>query len=429
MGNIIEVENLSKRYRLGQIGSGTISQDLSRAVARLRGKEDPTLKVTEKNRRSESTDANFVWALNDVSFSLKAGEVLGIVGKNGAGKSTLLKLLSRITTPTSGSIKMKGRVASLLEVGTGFHMELTGRENIFLNGAILGMTKEEIKGSLDEIIEFSGCAQYIDTPVKRYSSGMIVRLGFAVAAHLNSEILIVDEVLAVGDQEFQQKCIGKMQEISGSGRAVLFVSHNLSSVKKLCKTGILLEEGECVFQGEINDVVERYLGNNKSTEEQFFNLDKLDKAVEVAREGTGEVYFKSLETFCNNAPSANVMIGDELGLELTICSTELKKFKVSIYIYKYDETLLSNVENSDSDFYFEPFTGEKKFMVKFKDIRFYTGSYKIGLWIGEPGSGAHIDLLRFCAYFNVVEGSNLVKRSLPPNSGVFYLQPDWSQTK
>ena len=227
---ILEVNGLSKQYKLGQFGTGTISHDLNRFWHKVRGKEDPYLKVTSKNDREKETDAKYVWAAKDISFKLKEGEVLGIIGKNGAGKSTLLKLLSRITGPTEGSIKMKGRISSLLEVGTGFHPELTGRENIFLNGAILGMTKEEIKSKLDEIIEFSGCASYVDTPVKRYSSGMIVRLGFAVAAHLESEILVVDEVLAVGDLAFQKKCIGKMKDISKSGRAVLFVSHNLNSV-------------------------------------------------------------------------------------------------------------------------------------------------------------------------------------------------------
>ena len=217
MGAVIKIENLSKQYRLGVIGTGTISHDINRFFAKIRGKEDPFLKVGEVNDRAAKGGSNLVWALKDLTFEVKQGEILGIIGKNGAGKSTLLKLLSKVTGPTTGSIKVKGRIASLLEVGTGFHPELTGRENVFLNGAILGMTKSEISSKLDEIVDFSGCAKYIDTPVKRYSSGMMVRLGFAVAAHLEPEILIVDEVLAVGDAEFQKKCIGKMKEICRKG--------------------------------------------------------------------------------------------------------------------------------------------------------------------------------------------------------------------
>ena len=229
MSIILKAENISKQYRLGTVGTGTLSHDLNRWWHQVRGKEDPYLKVGAINDRSTKATEDYVWALRDINFEVKQGEVLGIIGKNGAGKSTLLKLLSRVTAPTTGSIKTKGRIASLLEVGTGFHGELTGRENIFMNGAVLGMTKDEIKSKLDEIIAFSGCEKYIDTPVKRYSSGMTVRLGFAVAAHLEPEILVVDEVLAVGDAEFQKKAIGKMQDLStGEGRTVLFVSHNMA---------------------------------------------------------------------------------------------------------------------------------------------------------------------------------------------------------
>ena len=230
---VIEIRNLSKIYRLGEVGTGTLSHDLNRWWHRVRGKEDPFLKLGQENKR-EVKGGDYVWALKDVNFDVKQGEVLGIIGKNGAGKSTLLKLLSRVTAPSTGTFKAKGRIASLLEVGTGFHPELTGRENIFLNGAILGMTKSEIKRKFDEIVDFAGVERYIDTPVKRYSSGMYVRLAFGVAAHLESEILIVDEVLAVGDAEFQSKCLGKMSEVTASeGRTVLFVSHNMGAVKNL----------------------------------------------------------------------------------------------------------------------------------------------------------------------------------------------------
>lgn len=262
MQAIIKIENLSKQYRLGVVGTGTLSNDLKRWWHRVRGKEDPFLKIGETNIRSKKGDSEFVWALKDINLEVMPGEVLGVIGKNGAGKSTLLKILSRVTGPTTGSIQFNGRIGSLLEVGTGFHPELTGRENIFLNGAILGMTKAEIRGKLDEIVDFSGVERYVDTPVKRYSSGMMVRLGFAVAAHLEPEILVVDEVLAVGDAEFQKKAIGKMQDVSrNEGRTVLFVSHNMGSIRNLCKNGVVLENGQISMQGNIETVVEHYIDN------------------------------------------------------------------------------------------------------------------------------------------------------------------------
>jgi lipopolysaccharide transport system ATP-binding protein len=261
---IIKIENLSKQYRLGTIGTGTMSHDINRWWHKVRGKEDPYLKIGEANDRSQVGNSEYVWALKDINFEVQPGEILGIIGKNGAGKSTLLKLLSRVTAPTTGSITCHGRIASLLEVGTGFHPELTGRENIFLNGAILGMTKKEIESKFDEIVDFAGCANYIETPVKRYSSGMYVRLAFAVAAHLEPDILVVDEVLAVGDAEFQKKAIGKMKEVSkGQGRTVLFVSHNMESILNLCDNGIIMENGKSIFQGPIDAVVKKYLSRSK----------------------------------------------------------------------------------------------------------------------------------------------------------------------
>ena len=257
---ILIAQNISKQYRLGLVGTGTLSHDLNRWWHKIRGKEDPFLKIGEVNDRSSKGNSQYVWALKDINFEVKQGEVLGIIGKNGAGKSTLLKILSRVTAPTTGEIKTKGRIASLLEVGTGFHPEMTGRENVFLNGAILGMTKKEIQSKLNEIIDFSGCERYIDTPVKRYSSGMTVRLAFAVAAHLDPDILVIDEVLAVGDAEFQKKAIGKMQDIStGEGRTVLFVSHNMAAVKSLCTRAIVLENGKSVFEGKTNEAIDFYL--------------------------------------------------------------------------------------------------------------------------------------------------------------------------
>jgi lipopolysaccharide transport system ATP-binding protein len=250
MSVVISVENVSKLYRLGEVGTGSLAHDVNRWWHRIRGKEDPYLQVGKVNDRTRKTEnekqkaeSDWVYALKDVNFEVRQGEVLGIIGRNGAGKSTLLKILSRVTAPTTGSVKVKGRIAALLEVGTGFHPELTGRENIFLNGAILGMSKAEIRSKLDQIVDFSGCEAYLDTPVKRYSSGMQVRLAFAVAAHLEPEILIVDEVLAVGDAEFQKKCIGRMSEVAGEGRTVLFVSHNLAAVRRLCTSGLTMRNG------------------------------------------------------------------------------------------------------------------------------------------------------------------------------------------
>lgn len=255
----IKVEDVGKLYKLGEIGTGTISHDLNRWLARIRGKEDPFAKIGETNDRSVKGNSDYVWALNNINFEVRQGDVLGIIGRNGAGKSTLLKILSKVTAPSTGSLKIKGRIASLLEVGTGFHPELTGRENIYLNGAILGMTKREIRRKFDEIVDFSGVERYIDTPVKRYSSGMYVRLAFAVAAFLEPEILIVDEVLAVGDAEFQKKCIGRMKDVSvNDGRTVLFVSHNMAAVKQLCTKGVVLRHGILAFEGSQSEAINFY---------------------------------------------------------------------------------------------------------------------------------------------------------------------------
>ncbi len=276
---ILKAENISKQYRLGQVGTGTLSHDLNRWWHEIRGKENPYLKIGDTNDRSTKGDSEYVWALQDINFEVERGEVLGIIGKNGAGKSTLLKILSKVTAPTTGSIKSRGRIASLLEVGTGFNGEMTGRENIFLNGAILGMTKKEIASKIAEIIEFSGCERYIDTPVKRYSSGMTVRLAFAVAAFLEPEILVIDEVLAVGDAEFQKKAIGKMQDISREGgRTVLFVSHNMAAIQKLCTKCILLQNGRFIMQGKTEDVINFYLSQSVLNDSEYLFNSKLPVA-------------------------------------------------------------------------------------------------------------------------------------------------------
>lgn len=275
MSVIIKVENIGKLYKLGEVGTGALAHDISRWWARVRGKEDPFAKIAQTNDRTKKSNNDYVWALKNVSFDVQAGEILGIIGRNGAGKSTLLKILSKVTKQTEGSIKLKGKIASLLEVGTGFHPELTGRENVFLNGAILGMTKAEIKARFDEIVNFAGVERYIDTPVKRYSSGMYVRLAFAVAAHLEPEILIIDEVLAVGDLEFQKKCLNKMKDVSENhGRTVLFVSHDLNAIKSLTTRCILMNQGTVGYIGTPDDVVRKYLDRYDDTEAEFKNVDK-----------------------------------------------------------------------------------------------------------------------------------------------------------
>jgi lipopolysaccharide transport system ATP-binding protein len=279
---VIKVENLSKQYRLGSVGTGSFAHDLNRTWQRLRGKDDPYLMIGEENDRTQKGSSDYVWALKDINFEVQHGEVLGIIGRNGAGKSTLLKILSRTTSPTTGSVKIKGRVASLLEVGTGFHPELSGRENIFLNGAILGMHKKEILEKFDEMVDFSGVERYIDTPVKRYSSGMYVRLAFAVAAYLEPDILIVDEVLAVGDAEFQKKALGKMKQVSEqNGRTVLFVSHNIHAISNLCSRGLLISNGKLTFDGSIKETISNYLHRKTSTENLLDNLIHMSTYIKV----------------------------------------------------------------------------------------------------------------------------------------------------
>jgi len=274
--DVIKIENVSKQYRLGVVGTNTLRGDVARWWAKICGKEDPALKIGADDNYS-NVSGDYLWALKNVDLKVSNGDILGIIGKNGAGKTTLLKLLTRITAPSKGLIKIKGKIASLLEVGTGFHPELTGRENIFLNGAILGMTKKEIRDKFDEIVDFSGVEQFIDTPVKRYSSGMYVRLAFAVAAHLEPDILVVDEVLAVGDAEFQRRCVGKMQDVSSNeGRTVLFVSHNMASIKYLCERVILLDNGKIIMDGDAQEVVNNYVlesRNESSGENKDYYID------------------------------------------------------------------------------------------------------------------------------------------------------------
>ncbi|UOG75940.1 ABC transporter ATP-binding protein [Hymenobacter tibetensis] len=331
----IKVENIGKLYRLGEIGTGTLSHDLNRAWARLRGKEDPFAKIGETNDRTTRGTSDFVWSLKDVNFEVKQGEVLGIIGRNGAGKSTLLKILSKVTAPTTGRIKVKGRIASLLEVGTGFHPELTGRENIYLNGAILGMTKAEIRSKFDEIVDFSGVERYIDTPVKRYSSGMYVRLAFAVSAFLEPEILIVDEVLAVGDADFQKKCLGRMKDVSvNDGRTVLFVSHNMGAITTLCDRGLVLSNGEVAFGGDIYQSVDLYLKNGSTiASNSYYNPS------------AKETDFVSVVISKSNGESAtNFHFADDIAIKFEIKVSE--KYKNAVLAFRIKDQTERNVFTS-----------------------------------------------------------------------------------
>lgn len=373
--NAIEIENVGKQYRLGLVSSGTISHDLNRWWAmNILHKEDPYLKIGETNDRSKKGNSDYVWALKDINFNVEQGDVVGIIGKNGAGKSTLLKLLSRVTTPTTGEIRVRGRIASLLEVGTGFHPEMTGRENIYMNGAIMGMTKHEIASKLDEIIDFSGCERYIDTPVKRYSSGMTVRLGFAVAAHLEPEILIVDEVLAVGDAEFQKKAIGKMQDIShGGGRTVLFVSHNMDSIQRLCKKGCLLENGMVKFQGTANETIQEYLKKN-ITQSSFEGID-----------GNPEVM--CLEKVSVTSNENNILFNNApINIDFDVCiSKKIGSLVVGFNIYSQYDYPISRSDYNDEDGRTSLEPGKYRFHFVIPPYTLATGEYKIIFDIAEKG--------------------------------------------
>ena len=341
----LKMDNVSKLYRLGEVGSGTLSHDLNRWWAKFTGKEDPNSQVGIVNDRTKA-GGEYVWALNDINIELEQGNILGIIGRNGAGKSTLLKLLSRVTAPTKGSIHINGRIASLLEVGTGFHPELTGRENIFLNGAILGMSTKETRSKFDEIVEFSGCGKYIDTPVKRYSSGMYVRLAFAVAAHLEPDILIVDEVLAVGDAEFQSRCLGKMKDVSQeSGRTILFVSHNMGAIKKLCPKSVLIEHGQIKKYGFTDDVIDHYL-NSGVEADRCVSWNKEDAP------GNHELRLNSISVLDEKGRIDSTLTTDEdifIEVDFTLIE-ELKNMRIVVTL-----TTMDGIDVfSTSDYFFQP---------------------------------------------------------------------------
>ncbi len=388
MSTAIQVRNLSKAYQLGQIGTGTISRDLERWVARVRGKEDPYLKIGETNDRTIKGSSDVVWSLKDINLNIEQGDAVGIIGRNGAGKSTLLKLLSRVTSPTTGEIKVKGRIASLLEVGTGFHPELSGRENIFLNGAILGMRKKEIAAKFDEIVDFAGVERYVDTPVKRYSSGMYVRLAFAVAAHLESEILIVDEVLAVGDAEFQKKCLGKMGEVSqGEGRTVLFVSHNMASVKQLCKKGIVLDKGKIGLIGSVESAINFYKEQGIVKENK--NLKELIKVKHAA--------LTIDRILINNKEDATIEINTEesrLDIEIIGYASDSLQFNIELKIYTLEGVLVSFY--SPAHLYAEILTIEKGKFSFTDDLHlpanFVNGEYYMNIELDYPNMERYVTI-------------------------------------
>lgn len=378
---ILKAENVSKQYRLGVVGTGTLSHDLNRWWHKVRGKEDPYLKVGETNDRTKKGDSQYVWALKDINFEVERGEVLGIIGKNGAGKSTLLKILSKVTAPTTGSIKTKGRIASLLEVGTGFHPELTGRENVYLNGAILGMTKKEIASKMDEIIAFSGCERYIDTPTKRYSSGMTVRLAFAVAAFLEPEILVVDEVLAVGDVEFQKKAIGKMQDISkGEGRTVLFVSHNMAAVKSLCTKGIVLENGSVVFKGNSEEAVNYYLDN-------AYRVASKPVIEREDRKGNKKLLVKDIyiETI-EGTKVGEVHSGEEYYINIGYEKTkpiDPKQLTIVLQFKNDNDELVTTIATDELGVVFSDIPEIGKIQIHIPKLQFREGNYSLSYMISE----------------------------------------------
>lgn len=376
---VIKVNNLSKAYQLGKIGTGTISRDLERWwVTKVRGKEDPFLKIGETNDRSTKGTSDVVWSLKDINFEIGRGDTVGIIGKNGAGKSTLFKLLSRVTSPTTGDIKIKGRVASLLEVGTGFHPELSGKENIYLNGAILGMRKKEIDRKFDEIVDFSGVERYIDTPVKRYSSGMYVRLAFAVAAHLESEILIVDEVLAVGDIEFQKKCLGKMGEISrGEGRTILFVSHNLNAIRRLCEKGIVLENGLIKMMGTVEQALDTYTSNNEELS------SSLNGSELIINKKFGTLHLEKIGVEPDFS-GFKVKQKSELRFNIHLLNEEEKEdVRCGFYLFNVaDEVVLSAIsDNRHESFNFTLEKGKRVVQIAFDDHHMMPGKYKIRFWL------------------------------------------------
>ena len=416
MSSVIKVENLSKQYRLGQVGTGTISHDVNRWWHKIRGKEDPYLKIGESNDRTKKGDSDYVWALKDINFEVQQGEVLGIIGRNGAGKSTLLKILSRTTAPTTGSVKIKGRVASLLEVGTGFHPELSGRDNIFLNGSILGMTKTEIQSKFDEIVDFAGVERYIDTPVKRYSSGMYVRLAFAVAAHLEPEILIVDEVLAVGDAEFQKKCLGKMKDVSvNQGRTILFVSHNISAIRNLCEKILILEKGKIDFISNTEKAIPAYLNKSNSLN----NPDYIrigNKKIEII-----SVQLKDDQGY----ERSDFMMGENINLNILIkFNTDNSDVEIGINFRNEFGDLLFHSCNYDGQINVLGRKDDKvNIVAQIPEILLTPGSYNIDLGIVD--SIQRFDIWEGVMKINIIQSKIIKRESNYPSHASYYTESNW----
>lgn len=422
---VLKIENVAKQYRLGMVGTGTISHDLKRWWYSIRRLEDPYIKLGSDNKHEEIS-GDYVWALKDINLEIKKGEVIGIIGKNGAGKSTLLKLLSQVTSPTSGTIKIKGRIASLLEVGTGFHQELTGRENVFLNGAILGMTKKEIGSKFNEIVSFSGIGKYIDTPVKRYSSGMMVRLGFAVAAHLDPEILVVDEVLAVGDADFQKKCLGKMKDVSNQGRTVVFVSHNMTSIRNLCSKGVLIKNGKIDFIGDVDKTISNYLKGDKSNKKVIKTT--IDSSLSTY--STGDAKFKNayLSNDLESQTPLNILHYQE---PFFIHTNLLIAKKLSNVCVSY------KIVNEYGEVITNSYSYNRKELLSF-DVGSYTITFKSSLFL-LPGNyalsfsifhfytGESIDLIEYFNPFRVLKESLNGEKEYPWETvkGYVEMDEDW----
>jgi lipopolysaccharide transport system ATP-binding protein len=417
---VIKVENLSKQYRLGEIGTGSMAHDINRWWQRIRGKEDSYSKIDEENDRSVKSDSNYVWALQDINFEVKQGEAIGIIGRNGAGKSTLLKILSRTTSPTSGLVKIKGRIASLLEVGTGFHPELTGRDNIFLNGAILGMSKQEIRSKFDEIVDFAGVERYIDTPVKRYSSGMYVRLAFGVAAHLEPEILIVDEVLAVGDAEFQKKALGKMKDASNNeGRTVLFVSHDLMAVSKLTKKALLLKNGKIIGNDLTDKIIAKYIDSNKSSDLIYENKD--------VKPGPS---IKKIELI-TNLPDNHQTSGEKMEVNIELYTPySIKGACLSFQFVDSKDRNFTHLWLFDSDNPYCRDEGKYRLKCKIPSLKLYMGKYFVKCFFSEPPGGRLFDVVEnVCPFEVVMIDVNRSEFNWYPEACAYVEDADWDISK
>lgn len=412
----LKAEDISKQYRLGQVGTGTISHDLNRFWHQIRGKENPYLKIGEVNDRTTKGNSDYVWSLKDINFEIEQGDAVGIIGRNGAGKSTLLKLLSKVTKPTTGKIYTNGRIASLLEVGTGFHPEMTGRENVFLNGAILGMTRKEITRKFDEIVDFSGVEKYIDTPVKRYSSGMYVRLAFAVAAHLESEVLIVDEVLAVGDLEFQKKCLGKMGDVSkGEGRTVLFVSHNMAAVKKLCNNGIFLENGNINSIDNVDNIISEYVSVQ----------DQKNLSVVIGNKKTELKNIELLDSF--NAERNTFFMNEPVKFRFTVKFNEdYNNLDFGITIKDNYDQIVGHLTNMDEGFVINGKSGEEKtYIIEVAGFNFTPNSYNLNFGIVDGSEWLYVveDYTRI----NILKDESFLRPGDMPKHVMSFYKSNWKE--